>query len=381
MRLHKDILWLLGSAAAAIAAAPLLVQGDAVASARRTAAAQRIEQLSPAERQRLDENFRRFEKLPAADQEKYREIHARIEQNPAVGEALDTFSQWWPTVSAREQAQLFKQTSVRERVAIVSQIQDEVDRDRAVRVYVGRGWGRDWQRPDTFLPRDSFYEIMAAIEQIEAVSYLIPNDLPEIQKIDSRSPQRALKLLTALHQKQQTWSTLVASPATESRIVESISNEKVRESVRQRIGERFLGMSRGFRLRSALVMALAKELYLEGLKQNFGEDDLRRKLDELSQDDKAELYSFAADDSRFQLRSRVFSDMRAAFEPVPEFFQITGRAGDGRGRGDGPARGDGPGRGEFGRGEGGGRGGDSFRGEGFGRGGDPGRGDNPPRPN
>src|SRR5436190_11746906 len=110
MPLHKDVWWLIGSVAAAVAAAPLIVHGDAQTSARRTAASQKIEQLSPAERQDLEENFQRFQKLPAVEQAKYREIHEKIQQNPAVAEALGAYSHWWSNVSAREQAEAVRQS-------------------------------------------------------------------------------------------------------------------------------------------------------------------------------------------------------------------------------------------------------------------------------
>jgi hypothetical protein len=365
--LHKDVWWLLGSAIAAVAAAPLLVRGDAQTTARRTAAVQKIEQLSPAERQHLEENFKRYEKLTPADQARYREVHQRLQDNPAVAEALVAFSQWWPTVSAREQSQLFKASEVKERVALVSQIQEELDKDRSQRVFLGSRWGRDGQRSDSNLSAASFYEIMEALEGLASETYRLEKELPEIQKLDPKSPQRYLKLITALQQKQQTWSTIVPNASAENRIIEAVSDEKTREMVKSRLSDRFFG-NRGFRFRSQLVMTLATQLYLEGLRQSFGEEDLRRKLDSLDDEEKSELYAYRGEDARFQLRARVFKDMREAFNPVPEFFQVPGgmRSGGGRG-GDGPGR-DGPGRDGQSRGEGPGRDG-------------PGRPDGPMRPN
>lgn len=347
MPLHRDLWWLLGSAVAAISAAPLLVQGDAAVTARRAAAVKRIEQMSPAERQRLDENFRRFEMLPAAEQAKYEQIHTKLEQNPQVGEALDVFAHWWPTVSPREQAELFKQADLKQRVAIVDRIQNDIDEDRVRRVYLGRGgWGWDWQRRDMVLPRETFYEIMETLEAMASESYLIQDKMPEIQQLPPRSPQRALKLIQELHARNQTWTTLVANPAAENRVHESITNLKFKELMKTRLGDRLFSASRSQWIRYSLMMSLGKELYLEGLKQNFGEEDLLKKLDSLSEEDKAEIYSYAADDGRFHLRSRVFKDLRAAFNPVPEFLQISGgmRPGDSRGRGDGPPRGNESGR-------------------------------------
>jgi hypothetical protein len=127
-------------------------------------------------------------------------------------------------------------------------------------------------------------------------------------------------------------------------------------------------------------VTLGRELYLDELKQDLGEDVLLKKLASLSTEDKDELYSLSAADSRLQLRMRVGKDLWAEYQeaklalaPVQEFFQVggprpwdggrgrggdssSGRGGEGRddrqpdrdGRGDGPmGRGDGaPGRGE-----------------------------------
>jgi len=361
--LHRDIWWLLGSAVAAIGAAPLIVHGDADVSARRAAAAQRIEQLSPAERQHLEENFKRFEKLSPTEQTHYETLHAKLKQNPHVDAALETFSHWWPTVSAREQAELFKQHDVKQRIAVVGQIQEEVDKERAGRMFFGRSWGRDGFRPLPILPHETFYQIMAELESIASDNLAVQKELPEIQKLDAKGPQRYLKLFTALHQHQQTWSTLVNSPSIENRIVEAISNPQVKDLVRSKIGEKAFGNfgPKGSVVRGMLSMSLGKELYLEAIKQDFGPEFLQKKLDSLSEDEKAELYSYAANDSRIILQMRTFreskEDSRAAFQPVVEFFQVGGgrsggRPGDGRpgdGRG-GEGRGEGPPRNEGGRG-------------------------------
>jgi hypothetical protein len=369
MPLHKDVWWLIGSAAAAIAAAPLIVHGDAQTTARRTAAAQKIEQLSPAERQDLEENFRRFEKLPAAEQAKYREMHARLQQNPAVSEALETFSQWSGNVSAREQAEVFKQAEVQQRIAAVDRIQDEIDNDRGGRLFFGRGWGRDSYRMGPPLSRDSFYEIMQTLEAIASEAYLIQKELPEIKKLDPRNPQRYQKLLIALHDHKQTWSTLVPNDSAENRIVEAISDERTRESLRSRMGERGPG-GRSLAVRVQLAVSLGRELANEGLKQKFGEEELQKKLATLTEDEKAELYSIPGDDSRVRLKMRIFREAWQDTQAAQEFFQLGGF-----GRGFGPNRGEG--RDERGRGDGG----RDDRGRGDGGRGEPGRdeGSAPPR--
>ena len=349
MAIHRDIWWLLGSAVAAIAAAPLIVQGDTEQSARRMAAARKIEQLSPAERSHLEENLKRFEKLQPADQARYREIHASIQQNPKVGEALDTFADWWPNVSGREQAELFKQRDPKQRMAIVSRVQDEIDEDRVRQAYSMR-WGGRW-RWERSLPREAFYEIMQALEGLATEGYLLGDELAAIQKHDPKSPHRYLALITALQKKQKTWSMLVPDAATEKRIIDAVSNEETRKGVRA--GLQFgLGAGKGFLLRGQLVSSLAKEIYLDSIKQNVGgEADLLSKFDSLTDEARRELYSISAQESRHQLRLRVLKDLYAGFSPVPEFFSPLGGGFDpGRGRGGDDRRGDG-GRSPDGRGE------------------------------
>jgi hypothetical protein len=356
---HRDVWWLFGSVAAAIAAAPLIVRGDAQTTARRTAAAQKIEQLSPAEREELDKNFTRFNKLPPADQAKYREMHAKLQQNPAVTEALDTFSHWWGNVSAREQGEVSRQPDVKQRIAAVSQIQEEIDNKRGGRMFFGRSYGGDGFRWGPPLPKEAFYEIMQTLEALASESYVVQKELPEIQKLDVKNPLRYQKLLIALHDHKQKWSTLVPDPNAENRIVESISDEKTKEMVRSRMGDRGPGSKNGY-LRGQLAVSLGKELMFEGLKQKFGEEELQKRLASLSEDEKSELYSLPGDDGRWVLKMRMMREAWQDSQAVQEFYELggfgrggfgpgTGSRGDGRdGRGDGqPGRGDGqPGRGD-----------------------------------
>jgi hypothetical protein len=352
---HRDAWWLLGSVAAAIAAAPLIVHGDAQTTARRTAAAQKIEQLSPAERKDLEDNFKRFQKLPAAEQAKYREMHAKLEQNPAAAEALETFSQWWGNVSAREQTEVFKQPEVKQRIAAVGQIQEEIDNKRGGRMAFGRSFGWDWFRMGPPLPREAFYQIMQTIEAMASESYVIQKELQEIQKLDAKNPLRYQKLLIALHDRKQKWSTLIPNASAENRIVQAISDEKTKEMVQSRMGDRGSGGKNSY-IRGQLAISLGRELTLEGLKQKFGEEDLQKKLAGLNEDEKAELYSLPGDDSRMALKMRMIREAWQDSQAVQEFFELGGfgRGGSGGGRGDGrdgggrdgqPGRGDGqPGR-------------------------------------
>jgi hypothetical protein len=357
---HRDAWWLLGSVAAAIAAAPLIVHGDAQTTARRTAAAQKIEQLSPAERKDLEDNFKRFQKLPAGEQTKYREMHAKLQQNPAAAEALETFSQWWGNVSAREQAEVFKQPEVKQRIATVGQIQEEIDNNRGGRMFFGRGFGRDGFQMGPPLPREAFYQIMQTMEAMAVNSLLIQKELPEIQKLDAKNPLRYQKLLIALHDNKQKWSTLVPNASAENEIVQAISDEKTKELVQSRMGNR--GSSgRNFWIRWHLSVALGKELVLEGLKLKFGEEDIQKRLANLSEDEKAELYSLPGDDSRMVLKMRMIREEWKDSQAVLEFFEL---GGWGRG-GFGP-----PGRGD----DRGGRGGEGREGRGDGQ-----RSEPPPR--
>jgi hypothetical protein len=350
VRLHRDMWWLLGSTVVAVCAAPLLVQGNAETTARRMDAVRKVEAMSPADRQRLNENFKRFDQLSKEEQEKFRDMHARVEQNAPVREAFQTFADWWPTVPPPEQAELFGEADAKKRVEIVAHLQDEIDEDRVRQVYQPRWGGRPWQKS---MPRDSFYEVMQALEALATESYRIGEELPEIQELDPRSPQRYLKLITALNSKQQSWNSLVSSPAAENRLVEAVSNAAVREGVKKGLNERALGPigPKGLPVRSQLAMSLAKELYLENLKQAPDDSDLMQRFNGLSKEEKEALYSYSADEIRHQLRARMFKDLMGAFAPVPEFFGLLGGRGpgspdnrrDGQGRPDDPRRpGEGP---------------------------------------
>ncbi|OAI55640.1 hypothetical protein AYO47_02395 [Planctomyces sp. SCGC AG-212-M04] len=354
MALHKDVWWLLGSVAAAVAAAPLIVHGDAQTTARRTAATQKIEQLSPAERQELEENFARFKKLPPVEQAKYREIHDKIQQNPSVAEALDAYSHWWSNVSAREQAEVVRQSDVKQRIAAVGRVQEELDNERGARMFFGSGWRRDrFGPPIPTLPRDSLFEVLRTIETLAAESLAIQQELPEVQKIDPKSPQRYQKLLIALHEHKKNWSDLISNASVENRLLESITDSKTRESFRQRLG----GNSRGYFARFQLAMSLGRELMYEGLKQKLGEDELKKKLNSLSDDEKAELYTVPGLDALFRLRMRVTREAWQDSQAGVDFFELRPPRADGE-RGGGPDANRGP---EGGRGPDGGRGRDGGR--------------------
>jgi hypothetical protein len=115
------------------------------------------------------------------------------------------------------------------------------------------------------------------------------------------------------------------------------------------MGDRGFGGKNSW-IRGQLAISLGRELWFEGLKQKFGEEELQKKLASLNEDDKAELYSLPGDDGRSVLKMRIFREAWQDTQAVQDFFELGGfgRSGFGSGRGDGrdgrgePGRGDGP---------------------------------------
>jgi hypothetical protein len=337
VRLHNDVWWLLGSTLAAVCVAPLLVHGDAELTARRTAASQKIEQLTPAERQQLDNNLKRFEKLTPAEQAKFRELHEKVEQNPKVNEALGVFSEWWRSISAPSHAELFREADPRKRVAIVDSLQEGIDDDRVRRVYFGGGFPWEWGRRGVNLriQQEEFYRIMDAMEAIAFETYAVRDSMDQINALPVHSVQRTLALLKALHEKHHTFDTLVSDSAKKNRLIESVSNEYLKSLLKARLGER-AQPGDGWSVRLALSTAMLREIYLDNLKQQPGEKELLEELNSLPIEQRMDLYAYAADEGRDLLREKVREGGKAAFTPVKDFFQISFgfKPGDG-----GPERG------------------------------------------
>lgn len=341
MRLHKDIWWLLGSTVAAVCLAPLLVHGDAEVTARRTAAASQIEQLAPAQRQELDENLKRFEKLSPKEQESFGSLHERVRQNAPVGEALEAFAHWWPTVSAREQAEIFGvKDNPAKRLELVRDVQKDIESDRLERLFVGRHIPKEG-RPTT----EDFYRVMDAIEAIAGDSLdLSAADQEELDRFPKHTAQRTLALLTTFRKKDKDFSTIVQGDARKARLVEAISSKPFQDYIRQQFKDIRFGDGT-FMVRAVLSMKMWHELFQEGILQPIGDNELLAELNKLPSEQLELMYSNSADEQREILRRMIVAEKMGAVSPINEFFQMfRWRGGPFDRGGNDPRRGRGDGR-------------------------------------
>ena len=320
MRLHKDIWWLLGSTVAAVCAAPLLVHGDAEVTARRTTAAKQIEELAPAQRQELNENLKRFGKLPAAEQDFYRALHNKVKLNPPVAEALEAFAHWWPTVSAREQAEIFGlKDNPAKRRDVVRKVQDRNQDDRWGGMFFERAIPKD-VRPS----KEDFYRVMDAVEAIAVESLdLSTKDQDELEKLPKHTTERTLELLRKFGEKHKDFSDIVQGDAKKARLVEAVSSKPFQEFMRSRFKDnKDGGFDGAFLVRASLVLALLNEMSQEGAKQAIGDADLLAQLNKLPVDGRADVYQFSADEQRHRLKGMILAERFGAGTAINDFFEM-----------------------------------------------------------
>ncbi len=92
---------------------------DGTAAARRDANRQRISQMTPEERQRLEENAREFQQLPSDQQSKLRDLQQAIERDPGLEATLAEYQHWLHTLSPLQRSELRKAPDTKSRLALI----------------------------------------------------------------------------------------------------------------------------------------------------------------------------------------------------------------------------------------------------------------------
>ena len=90
--------------------------------AERQARRQKIENLSAAERERLEQNFERFEKLPAGEKAELRLLEEAVQNDQGLKNTLNEYAHWLTTLSPWERANLRKAKTNKEKLAVVETI-------------------------------------------------------------------------------------------------------------------------------------------------------------------------------------------------------------------------------------------------------------------
>jgi hypothetical protein len=126
MKLDGKRLWLWGSAAAAVAVAPLLLRASPDQKELFKASKTSIEGLTKSERERLNRNFEDFLKLSPEEQQQYRDFHAALERDRREGQGhyqqlLDDYYAWLKTVPERRQ-ELLATRDAEQRAELVSEV-------------------------------------------------------------------------------------------------------------------------------------------------------------------------------------------------------------------------------------------------------------------
>ncbi len=90
----------------------------------------RIAEMTPTERQRLEENARAFQKLPPDEQARLRRLQAEIERDPELKAALKEYEAWASTLSPGQRFELRRTSDSRERMNFVEDFRNGPERGR-----------------------------------------------------------------------------------------------------------------------------------------------------------------------------------------------------------------------------------------------------------
>ncbi|MBX3442188.1 MAG: hypothetical protein KF774_07255 [Planctomyces sp.] len=343
MRFSSDAWWLIGSAAAAIAIAPLLVRGDSQATARREQSRQRIEAMSPAERQRLEDNYERYRQLSEAEQARWRAFHEDLRRSPLAIKSLDAYTQWIQSLSPVSLDQLRQERDGERRVALIKQIEQQNEDEISVS---GRGRGRMWSWNRTMFDNAAFFRAMQVLER-EASGRLSSEQLELVGRLPADSPERALELLRQFRERGVTFQQIVSDQTLQDIIDRAELSRPL-----ERVEERFRGrnVSRDdFRrqlVRQQLSSKLVELLFARSMSSPPSNEDLTARLSAADAASQERYYAMAADELKLTLRYEVFRERGdEMFRITSEFFETPfggprgggpGSPGGGRPQGQGP---------------------------------------------
>lgn len=113
-----------------LALLPFFMAADDSSSARRQENLRRVGDMTPTERQRLEENYWSFQKLPPDEQARLRKLQADIENDPELKSALKEYETWANTLSPGQRNELRRTTDPRERMNLIEDFRHDSPRGR-----------------------------------------------------------------------------------------------------------------------------------------------------------------------------------------------------------------------------------------------------------
>ena len=250
---------------------------DAELEARR----RHIENLSSAERERLERNFERFEKLPADRRAELREMQEAVQGDPGLKNTLNEYERWLTTLSPWQRAELRKAPSHAEKRDVVQSIvaeqrrhaedqrQQEQEIQEQVRINLAK-----FQGPKPQGVRLTDEELSKMLSVLETH---VPPEFHQRQHKQTGSPAYQMQLLAAvlkdryLNQNEESREQPLPAPLIEEMIVQ-VSDPKAREQMQKLYDERH---EPGF------VSSLAGKLYMAWWHEAW-ENYSRAELEEIA---------------------------------------------------------------------------------------------------
>ncbi len=89
---------------------------------------QKIEAMSPSEREQLKRNYEKFQQLTDEEKQRYRKIHEATRNQPDLNRVMHSYNEWVNTLSPWEQEDLRKAGTTQERMELIRKYRSHGDR-------------------------------------------------------------------------------------------------------------------------------------------------------------------------------------------------------------------------------------------------------------
>ena len=307
-----------------------LIAADDGPGARREANRRRIGEMTPPERERLEENLRQFQALPADEQARLRELQRAIENDPQLKVAFDEYQAWANSLSPGQRNALRHTPDPRERLNVIEDFQNAPPRGRPGEPppghrpldhippngspgFPGRGerarlleqlLGRNFPLGDRLV--SSVPEMTAIVQVLE--QQLPPERRSELDKLDPFSRKvRVFKLALERHPLGPPPARIFGGP-------ESTTFEKVLSvlpedgQVKQFVRSRPNPEAQRAALFMALIRGLGNELQRTIADHLPNGDALRRFAETLTPHERERLSELTPDERVLELQQRYLKD-------------------------------------------------------------------------
>jgi hypothetical protein len=255
--------------------------GQTVSSQEAEQRRQKIEGLSQADRQRLQQKYQQFLALSESQKFEYRELHQALEANPKLRDVVLRYTEWLETLLPWQQREIRREKEPSAKLKLVLDYMQEQRRREAATERFYPGVLGPEMRFRGFGPRMSSADLNAVLAAVERdVGPTLTRDRREaLQKHEGLS--RHLVLLEAVLQREQaigrTTRDLWPDERLMSQMIATLSVERLRrhlESISEPEAQRRS-------LVQTLVRGLGAELQQQAAQKVLPAEGSQEKLDEL----------------------------------------------------------------------------------------------------